>query len=92
MGSCFAGEDAQGDPDQKIQLTAVDHPQDVNCSEILCGQHSEHQAQHVFGDQELHIHLVGIALDQGKLEGVEQRVFDLLPGKNFANNDARNRR
>ena len=33
--------------------------------------------------------LVGIALDQGKLKGVEQRVADLLPGRTFENSDAR---
>lgn len=33
--------------------------------------------------------LVGIALDQGLLKGVDQRVVDLLPGATFANDDAR---
>ncbi len=33
--------------------------------------------------------LVGIALDQGKLKSVEQRVLDLLPGKTFLNTDSR---
>ncbi len=33
--------------------------------------------------------LVGIALDQGKLKGVDQRALDLLPGKAFQDSDAR---
>lgn len=33
--------------------------------------------------------LTGIALDQGKLNGVDQKVVDLLPGRTFANLDAR---
>ncbi len=33
--------------------------------------------------------LVGIALDQGKLKGIEQKALDLLPGRTFANSDAR---
>lgn len=33
--------------------------------------------------------LVGIALDQGKIESVDQRVADLLPGRTFANPDPR---
>jgi CubicO group peptidase (beta-lactamase class C family) len=33
--------------------------------------------------------LVGIALDQGKLKGLEQRVAELLPGRMNANDDTR---
>jgi CubicO group peptidase (beta-lactamase class C family) len=35
--------------------------------------------------------LVGIAVDQGKLEGVELRALDLLPGRTFENTDERKR-
>lgn len=33
--------------------------------------------------------LVGIAIDQEKIEGTGQRVFDLLPGRTFRNGDER---
>lgn len=35
--------------------------------------------------------LVGIAIDQGKIEGTRQLVFDLLPGRTFQNSDERKR-
>lgn len=33
--------------------------------------------------------LLGIALDQGKLKGIDQRVLDFFPGQEFSNLDAR---
>ncbi|HTP09083.1 MAG TPA: serine hydrolase [Anaerolineae bacterium] len=74
----------------------------LNLNSLLIIRHGYLVSENYFGDYQADTRhelysvtksfvgtLIGIALDQGKIQGVDQHVVDFFPGRTFANLDAR---